>query len=356
MNLYLYLVVIAFFVSFPTIEVLNRVAVKIGLTDKPTTRKNHQGEIPLIGGIAVYLSLFITGILILIFYPLETNKFVIYLVTSLIMVITGALDDRYDLSVKVRVSIEIAVASIMIFYAGDAIFSLGDLFSFGEIHLGYFSYPFTIFAVLASINAYNMVDGIDGLIGGISAATFFTLTVLFFMSGNIEAACFCILWLVVLVPYLFYNLQLTTFSSKKIFMGDAGSMFIGFTVVWLLAIGTQSNSLNDGVISFSPVVALWIIALPLMDMVGVMVRRIKKGHSPFQPDRDHLHHICLRAGFSSIETLLIITFLALMFNIIAIITTVYAIPDWIQLISFLILFSLYIRSLSYVWKLVKFFR
>jgi len=353
MFFYLSLLVFAFVASFSAIEILKPVAVKIGLTDKPTARKKHLGEIPLVGGIAVYLALFITGVVVLLFYPLETNKLFIYLLISLLIVITGALDDRFDLSVKIRLMIQIVIASIMMFFAGDAIFSLGDLFSFGEISLGYFAYPFTIFAVLGAINAYNMVDGIDGLIGGISATTFLTLTVLFLISGDEKAACFCVLWLAALIPYLFYNLQLTKFSNKKIFMGDAGSTFIGFTIVWLLAIGTQSDPLNNEITAFSPVVALWVIALPLMDMAGVMIRRIKRGYSPFPPDRDHLHHIFMRAGFPPMETLFIITLLSLMLNLIGVFTTIYAVPDWGQLLVFVILFYVYLHSTRHVWRLAK---
>ena len=353
MFFYLSLLVLAFVASFFAIEILKPIAGKIGLTDKPTARKNHQGEIPLVGGIAVYLAMFITSIIVLLFYPLETNKLFIYLLLSLLIVITGALDDRFDLSVKIRLMIQVVIASIMMFSAGDVIFSLGDLFSLGEISLGYFAYPFTIFAVLGAINAYNMMDGIDGLIGGISAATFSTLTILFLLSGDAKAACFCVLWLAALIPYLFYNLQLTKFSNKKIFMGDAGSMLIGFTIVWLLAIGTQSNPLNNEITAFSPVVALWVIALPLMDMAGVMIRRIKRGDSPFQPDRDHLHHIFMRAGFTPIETLFIITFLSFTLNLIGVFTTLYAVAEWEQLLVFMILFYTYIHSTSHIWRLAK---
>ncbi|MEH6454613.1 MAG: UDP-N-acetylglucosamine--undecaprenyl-phosphate N-acetylglucosaminephosphotransferase [Psychromonas sp.] len=346
----------AFLGTFFAIKLLRPMSCKLGLTDKPDDRKQHLGEVPLVGGIAVYLGIFVTCFFILISNSIETEKLVIYLIASMLMVITGALDDRFDLSVKIRLVVQIVIALIMLLIAGDAIFSLGNLFSFGEVSLGLFAYPFTVLAVLAAINAYNMVDGIDGLIGGISISTFISLSLLFFMSGNHQLAFFCLICIATLLPYLLYNLQLTRFSSKKIFMGDAGSMFIGFTVVWLLAIGSQGAVDGANTSAFAPVSSLWIVALPLMDMVVIMLRRIKKGVSPFKADREHLHHIFMRAGFSSRETLVFISLFSLLLSQIAVISTLFLIPEWIQLVAFVLLFSAYNYSLSHIWRLLKFVR
>jgi UDP-GlcNAc:undecaprenyl-phosphate GlcNAc-1-phosphate transferase len=351
MLFYLAVLVFAFVASFSAIKVLKPLAVKIGLTDKPNARKNHQGEIPLVGGISVYLGLFCAGMIVIIVEPLNVNL-LIYLFASLLMVITGALDDRFDLSVKIRILAQVIIAAIMVFTAGRGLFSLGDLLSIGEISLGYFAFPFTIIAVLGAINAYNMIDGIDGLIGGVSLATFVPLTIVFYMAGDVEVAFFCLLCIAVLAPYLLYNLQLTRISSQKIFMGDAGSMFIGFTVIWLLAIGSQSDSLGNASY-FSPVAALWFIGLPLMDMAAIIMRRLKKGHSPFAADKDHLHHIFLRAGFSSKQTLIFLTCIALMLSMVGVFTTVYSVPDWMQLVAFITLFIAYRYSLSHVWILLR---
>jgi len=354
MLFYFSVLILAFVASFSAIKLLKPLAVKIGLTDKPNARKDHKGEIPLVGGISVYIGLFCTGIVFIVVEPLHV-EFLIYLFASLLMVIIGALDDRFDLSVRIRILAQVIIASIMMFSADRALFNLGDLFSFGEISLGYFAYPFTIFAVLGAINAYNMVDGIDGLIGGVSFATFVPLTIIFYMAGDAEVAFFCLLCVVVLAPYLLYNLQLTRLSSKKIFMGDAGSMLIGFTVIWLLAIGSQANSFGSAPY-FSPVAALWFIALPLMDMTAIITRRLKKGSSPFAADKDHLHHIFMRAGFTSRQTLILITGLALMLSMMGVFTTLYAIPDWIQLVAFITLFCVFQYSLSHIWVLLKTFK
>jgi UDP-GlcNAc:undecaprenyl-phosphate GlcNAc-1-phosphate transferase len=352
MLFYLYLLVFAFFFSFASIKILTPVAVKIGLTDKPTERKNHQGEIPLVGGISIYLGVLFTGLVIIIVEPVNPYlvKFVIYLFASLLMVSIGALDDRFYLSVRIRLVVQVIVASIMMFIADNAIFSLGNLSSFGDISLGYFAYPLTIITVLGIINAYNMVDGIDGLIGGVSFATFLPLAIVTYRTGDFYLAFFCLLFLVLLATYLLYNLQLTRFTGKKIFMGDAGSMFVGLTVVWLLAICTQEGP-SARAAYFSPVVALWFVALPLMDMTAIVLRRIKRGDSPFKPDRDHLHHIFMRAGFSARKTLIIISTLALMLSMVGVFAITYSIPDWVQFVAFNMLFFIYSYVLSHLPEL-----
>ncbi|WP_019615897.1 UDP-N-acetylglucosamine--undecaprenyl-phosphate N-acetylglucosaminephosphotransferase [Psychromonas ossibalaenae] len=353
-----FLLVIAFCSSLTAIIMLRPLGIKIGLTDRPNARKNHVGHIPLIGGISVYIGLFVTSLIILVFYPHHVSELMTYLFASLLIVLTGVLDDRFDLSVRIRIIVQIVITSIMMFVAGDALFNVGNLFGFGDINMGYFAYPLTVIIVIGSISAYNMVDGIDGLIGGISVATFIPLSVLFYLSEDIHEMFFCLLCLAVLTPYLLYNLQLTKYCSKKIFMGDAGSMFLGLTVVWLIVIGGQKHSsgLSADTSAFSPIIGVWILALPLLDMISIMLRRIKKGFSPFKPDRDHLHHIFMRAGFSSRETLIIITIISLLLSSIGVLTTLYSVPDYLQLGAFLSLLLAYNYSLSRVWVLVTIYR
>ena len=140
--------------------------------------------------------------------------------------------------------------------------------------------------------------------------------------------------------------------KHKIFMGDAGSMLIGFNVIWLLIYGSQSMA-DINQISFTPVTALYIIAIPLMDMVAIMARRIRKGQSPFIADRDHLHHVFMRAGFSSTATLIIITVIAVILALIGIAGNLLVVPDYIMFVFFLLIFSIYNYLIKHSWKLSK---
>ena len=130
-------------------------------------------------------------------------------------------------------------------------------------------------------------------------------------------------------------------------MGDAGSMLIGFTVIWVLLQGTQGPKAQ-----MNPVTALWLIAIPLMDMICIMVRRIRKGVSPFRPDREHLHHICLRAGLSSHQALVVICGTAALLAVVGIALEYGSVPEWVSLLLFSLVFVLYYQLLNNIWRIL----
>lgn len=131
-------------------------------------------------------------------------------------------------------------------------------------------------------------------------------------------------------------------------MGDAGSMFIGLSVIWLLTMGTQNENA-----SFRPVTALWICAVPLMDMLAIVVRRYKNGKSPFKPDRDHLHHILQRVGYSTRQALVIISTFAVAMSVIGLAGEYFAIPDVIMLTGFVFIFTCYVLVIRKITKSEK---
>jgi len=234
----------------------------------------------------------------------------------------------------------------MIYGVGGYIANLGDLFGLGDIELGPVGIVFTYFAIIVVINAYNMVDGIDGLIGSLSLNTFTAIAILFLMSGNYGYLSYPLILATATLPYLIFNLGFFKAYSKKIFMGDAGSMFIGLSVIWLLSIGTQGDSA-----SFRPVTALWICAIPLMDMLAIVIRRYRKGKSPFKPDRDHLHHILQRAGLSSRQTLVVISIFAALMSMIGVLGEYFQVAEGIELVLFVLIFILYNKyARHFSWK------
>ena len=322
----------AFCFAFLAIKFFKPVAIEVGLVDKPNERKQHSGHIPLIGGISIFLAVLAASLLWL---P-NTLELRMYLIASAMMVFIGALDDKFDLRVRVRIIGQIIIASLMIYGVGGYISNLGDLFGLGNVALGPFGIVFTYIAIIVVINAYNMIDGIDGLIGSLSINTFTSVAILFIMSGQTDYLSYPLILATATIPYLMYNLGFLKKESKKIFMGDAGSMFVGLSVIWLLTMGTQGE-----LSSFRPVTALWICALPLMDMLAIVVRRYKNGKSPFKPDRDHLHHILQRVGFSSRKTLVIISSAAAVMSGIGLAGEYFQVPEVIMLIGFLATFIVY---------------
>ncbi|WP_350432830.1 UDP-N-acetylglucosamine--undecaprenyl-phosphate N-acetylglucosaminephosphotransferase [Shewanella sp. H8] len=341
----------AFLLSVAAILVFKPVAAKVGLLDLPNERKCHDGAIPLIGGIAIFCSVLLASSL----FIKNSQTLNLYLISSSLILFIGVLDDRYDLSVRVRLVAQVIVASILIFGAGFYLTTLGDIFYFFEFKLGYVGILVTIIAVIGCINAFNMVDGIDGLAGMLSLVTFTSLSILFYRAGN-DWYLLPLLFDAAIIAYLLFNLRWPFHSVQKIFMGDAGSMLIGLTVVWLLVLGTQSINVHQGAIlnpvSFSPVTALFLIAIPLMDMAAIMYRRVKKGHSPFKPDRDHLHHIFERAGYNRKQTLIRITLLSLLLALGGIAGEFYHVPESIMFSVFIILFVFYNWALSHVWQII----
>lgn len=339
--------IVFFIVAFIFLFLLRKLAKKINLVDKPNERKKHNGEIPLVGGISIYFTL----MLALWFKPELLAFSDIYVLCSSVLLLTGVIDDKYDVDFRIRLVVQILISCTMIFGAGLSLKSLGGLAFGHEVVLGPLGYIVTVFAVLGAINAFNMVDGIDGLLGGLTIATFGGLSYISYSDGQILLAHFCLLMMIVVVPYIVLNLGFPFGIRRKVFMGDAGSMLIGFTVIWVLLQGTQGQKAQ-----MYPVTALWLIAIPLMDMVTIMVRRVRKGHSPFKPDREHLHHICLRAGLSSRQALCFICLLSLFFILIGIVLELMAVPEWLSLLLFIGIFIIYFWTLNSVWRLLAWLR
>ena len=153
------------------------------------------------------------------------------------------------------------------------------------------------------------------------------------------------------IPYILLNLGLIG-RRYKVFMGDAGSTMIGFTIIWILLETTQGLSHP-----ITPVTALWLIAIPLMDMVAIMYRRLRKGMSPFSPDRQHIHHLIMRAGFTSRQAFVLITLAAALLAGIGV-AAEYAhfIPEWVMLVLFLLAFFLYGYCIKRAWKVARFIK
>lgn len=328
-----------------------KAAKKIGLVDRPNYRKRHQGLIPLVGGISVY-----AGVCFAFFFSWLFSSYYIpharlYLSCAGVLVLVGALDDRYDISVKFRAITQAFVAVVMMVYGGLYLGNLGYILGEWEFLLGPFGYIVTLFAVWAAINAFNMVDGIDGLLGGLSSVSFAALGVILFFDGQTSLAMWCFAMIAAILPYILLNLGALG-RRYKVFMGDAGSTFIGFTLIWILLQTTQGPA-NP----ISPVTALWIIAIPLMDMIAIMYRRLRKGQSPFSADRQHIHHLIMRAGFTSRQAFALITLAAALLASIGVVAEYYAmVPEWLMLALFLLAFMLYGYCIKRAWKVARFIK
>jgi UDP-GlcNAc:undecaprenyl-phosphate GlcNAc-1-phosphate transferase len=343
-------VVLAFFLTLLLVEFLNRPARRLGLVDQPDEHKRYKGSIPLIGGIAMCLAF--TGAALLSFSlssvqnligELPLSYYSLFLGMGLVAVV-GAIDDVYGLTTRSRFIVQIIATVIMMAMGGVYLNSLGNLLGFGAIQLGYLALPFTIFCVVGVTNAINMADGMDGLAGGLGIIASGWLMILASMTGlnKIDVAILLLL-IAVLGAFLCVNLRHPWRARADVFMGDAGSMALGFVLCWFLVKLSQGEQP-----AFSPITAVWIMGLPLMDTVGLMIRRKLQGRSPTQADRQHLHHLLLRMGFSDGKTTAILLLASTVMGGIGVSASLAGISDYLMFYIFLLLFAGYYFATGYV--------
>lgn len=333
---------LCFIVTTMLIFALFPMAVTAQLVDKPNQRKLHSGEVPLIGGIAIWLGM-LACLLLFKEVNLTTGYF---LLASGILVAVGALDDRYKLNIWLRIVVEVVAASIMIFCANLWVGNLGNLLAVGELHLPFwFAYVFTVIAVFGIINAINMIDGVDGLAASTALGI---LVIMLLLTRNSPTLTIVGPYMIgALLAFLVFNLSFHQ-RLPKVFLGDAGSKVIGLTLVWILIETAQSGSAEQR--GIDSVTALYIIGLPLMDMVATTIRRLRKSKHPFHPDRSHIHHLLLDAGFSAGKTLFSLLLLSSSINIIGIILQRQGLTEALR---FAIIFGLFIVYTICVERLSK---
>jgi undecaprenyl-phosphate alpha-N-acetylglucosaminyl 1-phosphatetransferase/UDP-N-acetylglucosamine 2-epimerase len=269
------------------------VARRLGLVDRPDDRKRHRGRVPLVGGLCFFL-----GTVVGLVYLGYVDRFVAsLLVPCALIVMTGMVDDLHDLSVRSRLIIQTCAAGMVIAASGVYLDHTGQIFGSHGIELGVVGIPITIIAVIGLINAFNMLDGIDGLAASLAMVSIGAI--LLFGDASLPVLGVTLLLQVLfssLIPYLCVNMGWP--DGRKVFMGDAGSTLIGFLLAWSLVFLS-----HRGVDRIAPVDALWCVALPVMDTLAVMVRRMRNGMSPFKPDRQHLHHLLQDTGCTPRVTL-----------------------------------------------------
>ena len=315
-----------------------------GFLDHPDERKHHQGATPAVGGLAMAIAIAICA-----WWRFSGHEifWTMFAATSAIVVI-GFLDDWKKLPVAVRFSVQGAAALAVSMVAGVQLAQLGNLFGSGAIVLGVSSIPLTVFAVVGVANALNLSDGMDGLAGGLALiATMFIAVIAFLSDKQITLDGLLILG-GVLIGFLFFNMRFSWQPRARVFMGDCGSLMLGFLLAWAAIRVTQ-----DQRHAFPPAAALWFFAIPLWDTVSLMLRRMLKGKSPFHPGRDHLHHILLRVGYTDSQVVRFILLVALACGLVGFWGWLAGVSDAVLFYGFLALFALYFAGVRNAWKLMR---
>lgn len=270
-----------------SIFLLMGVAQRLGIIDSPGGRKQHKRPTPTVGGLAMFM-----GVLFGLYWHNLLGSSDVHMLfgCSAALVALGVLDDKQGLPVSLRIFIQVLLVTMVIVSTNSQITHLGALFG-SDIQLGLLAIPFTIIAFVGGINAMNMIDGADGMAGKMAAITIFGVATLFYCSGAVELLPITWAMLGALIGFLILNARIFV-KQALVFMGDAGSMWLGLVLGWLMVKVTQDQ------VAAEPALVLWLFGIPLLDTLTVIFRRISRNKSPFAADRTHIHHVLENMGFS----------------------------------------------------------
>lgn len=309
------------------IEILRRYAHHLGMMDHPDARKQHAHPIPTVGGLAMFMS-----VLLAIQFGGNINHHqVMLLLCTAGLLLLGLLDDKYNLSVSLRLMLQVTLALIVIVGANGTISQLGSMFGI-PLNLYVLALPFSLIAFVGGINAMNMIDGADGMAGSMAFLTTLGAIVVFSLTPSDMTLDLPFALLGALLGFLLFNARVFV-KRAWVFMGDAGSMWIGLVLAWLLARIAQGAS--------DPWVVLWIFGLPLIDTLAVMLRRMHRKKSPFVADRTHIHHVFERRGFSTSRSVLLSTLFQALLVSTGVSLYLLSAPTVLVLGGFIALFAIY---------------
>jgi UDP-GlcNAc:undecaprenyl-phosphate/decaprenyl-phosphate GlcNAc-1-phosphate transferase len=299
MVVYLLTFFLAFVVTYLTTPVVKIIASKIKAIDIPNERKVHDHPIPRLGGLALYFGFMVAvaSALIASYYlkiDLNVNLIIGILLGGTVLVIVGIVDDVKGLRPTIKLIGQIFAALIVIYF-GIEINFISNPFN-GMLVMGVFAIPLTIFWLVGVTNAMNMIDGLDGLATGVTAISAMTLFFVAIRTHQLGAAVLLIALAAASLAFLRYN-----FAPASIFLGDSGSMFLGFILASTSVIGVLKTTLVVALI-----IPILILGVPIFDTLFAIGRRLKEKRHPFEADNKHIHHMLLRAGFNKREAVLAI--------------------------------------------------
>lgn len=296
---------LALIISYILTPLVKKIAINIGAVDKPNERKVHKGNIPRLGGVAIYIAF----VSVMLAFSDLTSQMIGILIGGTIIMALGIIDDLIELSPKYKLLGQI-LAAIIIIISGVKVNVITNPIGSGSIPLGFLSIPITILWIIGIINAINLIDGLDGLASGVSIIALGMLAVTSWLSGQhtiLVTLCLAASTL----GFLRYN-----FNPAKIFLGDSGSMFLGFNLAALSILGMTKSAAMVSV--FIPIV---ILGIPISDTFIAVVRRYINGQSIFKADKGHLHHQLLALGMSQKQAVLTIYVICIFFGAVAFVLT-----------------------------------
>ncbi len=311
--IYLLVISLCFIIACLITPYVMKLAYFTNAVDQPNKRKVHSRIMPRMGGLAIYIA-FLLGYMIFKVkgYALDQDEIAFidaYFIASFLIVATGMLDDMFELPAKPKALVQLVAALIMVLYGNFMIDKIYLPF-LPVIDLGWLGGVVTVIWIVGITNSINLIDGLDGLSSGISAISFGTMAILAAYQGEAFVAMMSCLLLGSTLGFLVHN-----FHPAKIFMGDTGSLFLGFSVSVLSLLGYK----NAAFVSF--IIPIVMLSVPIFDTIWAIIRRILNGQSPFKPDRGHVHHQLLDRNLGHVKSVLVLYGIAALFSFTAILYT-----------------------------------
>ncbi|MGG0845929.1 glycosyltransferase family 4 protein [Peribacillus simplex] len=299
---------VAFLLSIFLTPFVGKLAFKLGATDKPNERKVHSKIMPRMGGLAIFLSFFITFLLFTILFTNDLWGQLPLLVGALVIILIGMADDIYELRAAPKFLGQVLAALIIVLWGGLEVEFINLPFFTDTLEFGVLSIPITILWIVGIINAINLIDGLDGLAGGVSTIALVTIATMALIQRDLFVAMVALIVIGSTLGFLKYN-----FHPAKIFMGDTGALFLGYIIAVLSLLGFKNVTM------ISLIVPIIILGVPISDTFFAIIRRVVNKQPISAADKSHLHHCLINLGFTHKQTVLLIYALAACFGLAAII-------------------------------------
>ncbi|WP_136805360.1 PilZ domain-containing protein [Desulfosediminicola flagellatus] len=333
---------VAFFSAIFLLPKLSRIAERVGLLDHPNHRKVHSLPRPLVGGIGMVTATIFTSLL---FIPIMGLRG--YFLGLAVLLLVGFLDDFKEIGHRQKFLAQVVAVIVLIHFSQISLNSFGDIFGFGVINIpggDIVIWLVTVFCVVGVINAVNLIDGLDGLAGGISFIAFIFFAIHASFAGESNLMLLNLALAGSILGFLWFN-----WYPSVLFMGDAGSLCLGFSLSFMALSLTQGESS-----AVSPITVLLVLALPITDTIIVMLKRILHGKSPFVADKYHVHHIFLRYGMGRDGAVRVILGLSVLMGCLSLLGPVLNVSDAWLFSAFCVCFLVYLASSFYIMGVFRY--
>lgn len=312
-------------------------ARRYGLLDQPGGRKQHRMETPLVGGLAIFVTVLLANGLN---GSIPGGSWSL-LAAIVITVAIGVADDVHEIGHRSKFFAQIIAALVVVSGTSVHVFHFGDLLGVGDMELGKWSYLVTVIAIIGLMNAINMIDGVDGLAGTVALVPLLLFAWGAVDSGDTSLGVEILILAGAIVGFLVFNLRSPWRPRALVFMGDNGSMLLGLLLAWfsIKLAGAEQSPMN-------PITAVWILAVPLLDMGSVMLLRMCQHKSPFSADRQHMHYVLLDAGYSVNQVVGVKAMASLMYGLIGLQAQRAGVPEHMLFFIFLGLWASYLLVLA----------